>query len=79
MLWGDAIGAKCFDSREEYRGRTGVYEQIEGRLPLRTHSVLGGAPELFRPDILYWVLPPKEGSEAPHIRALIDAINLADL
>ena len=79
LLWGDAIGGPVAPIFGRNIVDVPVYMNKLRDASLFARTRYWAVPPNFFAHILYWVLPPKEGSEAPHIRALIDAINLADL
>jgi hypothetical protein len=75
-LWGDAIGgpvAQIFGRNIE---DVKVYMSEPKQASLFAHMRYWALPPNFFAHTRYWTLPPKEGIEAPHIRALIKAINL---
>ena len=79
LLWGDAIGGPVAPIFGRNIVDVPVYMNKLRDASLFARTRYWAVPPNLFAHILYWVLPPKEGSEAPHIRALIDAINLADL
>jgi len=65
LLWGDAIGGPAAAVFGENIADLPVYESKAKQ-------------DSFFAHILYWHLPPQEGSKAPNIVALQNAIDLAD-
>lgn len=65
LLWGDAIGGPIAPVFGDHVADLPVYENKTKR-------------DSFFAHVLYWALPPDEGSKAPHIVALQNAIDLAD-
>lgn len=65
LLWGDPIGGWLAPVFGENIVDVQLYTNKLKHVSFFAHT-------------LYWALPPKEGGEAPHIQALIEAINLAE-
>lgn len=78
LLWGDAIGGPVAPIFGRNIVDVPVYRSKLKQASFAQIRDLVLPPNFFA-HTKYWALPPGEGSEAPHIRALINAINLADM